>query len=333
MKKQILASVVSLLLTTMATAQNDVARIKYEEAEVAYAKEDYVEALSKVKEAEKILKVANPKTQYLKIVTQYKLTGTDFAVLRELRQNCDMYLKNFDGRKGIEDKYREVYSISESLKKYPANEEAFKIWADELQQQKHVAELAAKEKEADAALTNKMALWDPAIDGVRIGMKFSTIPASAGKEVDFSEGISMKKGKTENISRDCIMFIPKFKYGKMKSSTGLIGITVDAAEQQVVSVTKNHQVGGKADIERSRSVYNALVDKMKAQFGPENVIENEAEKEISKKSSYFTKTATLKNNKLYEYSLVHQVYKMGGLLGTECSVSESISVPGLWQAQ
>jgi TPR repeat protein len=110
-----------LLLSLFATTsfgQNTIAQLKYEDAEVAFTKEDYATTLTKLVEAEKILGSSNRKILYLKIMAQSKLIEhqpkTDLEQMVKAKQDIDFYLKNYD--KGeLDDKYRDVYRVSEKF--------------------------------------------------------------------------------------------------------------------------------------------------------------------------------------------------------------------------
>lgn len=98
MKKIILLTIfiVSNLLTN---AQNTIAKFKYEEAEQAFVNEDYRTALTKLDEAESLLKATNPKILYLKISAQSKLIEqdplTDYSLIENTKKLSTNYLKDY----------------------------------------------------------------------------------------------------------------------------------------------------------------------------------------------------------------------------------------------
>jgi len=69
----------------------------------------------------------NPPILYLRIITLDKIINQPsfpnaLELIEQLKNNCNQYLKNYNGIDNNEDKYREVYKISESIKKYKFNE-------------------------------------------------------------------------------------------------------------------------------------------------------------------------------------------------------------------
>lgn len=104
-------------------AQNGIAKLKFEEAEDSFAANNYFASLKKVREVEAILKSQNPKTIYLKILTLSKIgLKNPFAnpeLIIECNTLCNKYLVEFDNITDLEEKYKSVYKIYESVKKYP----------------------------------------------------------------------------------------------------------------------------------------------------------------------------------------------------------------------
>lgn len=130
MKKAILALFV-LLSIQITFAQNaTIAKFKFEEAEQAYVNEDYKTVLNKLEESEKLFGKVNPPILYLRIMAQNNLLGTnphdDPALLLALHKNCKFYLKEYANINEVEDKYREVYQVSDYIKIYSDNQEFFK---------------------------------------------------------------------------------------------------------------------------------------------------------------------------------------------------------------
>lgn len=128
MKKIILLTIfiVSNLLTN---AQNTIAKFKYEEAEQAFVNEDYRTALTKLDEAESLLKATNPKILYLKISAQSKLIEqdplTDYSLIENTKKLSTNYLKDYANLTDNDDRYREIYIISEKLKTGPSTIQEF----------------------------------------------------------------------------------------------------------------------------------------------------------------------------------------------------------------
>src|SRR5690606_11412896 len=114
-----------------AQAQETIARFKYEDAEKAFVAESYQECIANLDEAEKLLGKTAPNILHLKIVAQHKLFEKNpfesYEALETLKNNCDTYLASYDIA-GLEEKYRDVYNINNSLPKISSQEEM-----DELQ--------------------------------------------------------------------------------------------------------------------------------------------------------------------------------------------------------
>lgn len=103
-------------------AQSTIAKLKYEEAEEYYNKNEFQETLSKLEEVEKLLGAVNPKLLYLRIIAEQKLLDEDSSYLEPLKESCAYYLKAYDGNSNIEDKYKEVFKVSENLFQYERND-------------------------------------------------------------------------------------------------------------------------------------------------------------------------------------------------------------------
>lgn len=120
MKSFFLLLLAGVLLTFSATAQTAVAKIKYEEAEEAFTQGEYATTLTRLNEAEKILGATNPRILYLRIMATDKVVQAEpygkFAQLQALRKYCAFYLTKYENLDNNEDKYRDVYKVSESLK-------------------------------------------------------------------------------------------------------------------------------------------------------------------------------------------------------------------------
>ena len=110
-----------VLTCTVATAQSSIAKLKYEDAEEAFAKDDFATTISKLEEAEVLLGTSNSKILHLKIMAQCKLIQSsdkvDLETVITARKNIDYYLKQYENN-GPEEKYRDVYKASETLGNY-----------------------------------------------------------------------------------------------------------------------------------------------------------------------------------------------------------------------
>jgi TPR repeat protein len=128
MKKELVV-IFFLLTSIISRAQMGVAKIKYQEAEEAYTANKFLLCLEKLDGVVEILKETNPKVQYLRITCTSKLVEKDpignFGQLMQLREYCKGYLNEYDKIPDLEEKYKTVYEISESIKAYPQNEEEY----------------------------------------------------------------------------------------------------------------------------------------------------------------------------------------------------------------
>jgi len=110
-------------------AQMGVAKIKYDEAEEAYTAKNYKLCLEKLDGVVEILKETNPKVQYLRIICISKMIEKNplgnFKEFVQLSNYYNKYLIDYDNIPDLEEKYRAVYLISETYKKYPHNEEEY----------------------------------------------------------------------------------------------------------------------------------------------------------------------------------------------------------------
>jgi hypothetical protein len=104
-------------------SQSLIAKLKYEDAEAAYQKKDYPLAITKLNETEAILKATNPRTLYLRVMTQFKMIESglakDFAIIESARKLSSDYLAKYETVPNNEDKFRDIYKVSEALNSYP----------------------------------------------------------------------------------------------------------------------------------------------------------------------------------------------------------------------
>ncbi|MHA4894831.1 hypothetical protein ACXZ1K_08775 [Pedobacter sp. PWIIR3] len=166
-------------------AQNTMARLKYEDAEEAYSKSDYALALSKLNEAEGLLKATNPKILYLRIMAQYKIVEqdamNDYSLLENTRNLIARYLKNYETLPANEEKFRDVYRLSDKLTQYPATRDAFDKKKNE------AIKLAA---DADQEREQKQSDYDNEFDGFIYWPRFElglTAEQVAQKYPDFKK--------------------------------------------------------------------------------------------------------------------------------------------------
>lgn len=128
--KRGLAILLLLAVTHMTVfSQATVAKLKFEEAEEAYVANDFTTALEKLDETEKMLGATNPRILYLRIMTEYKLMKSqpriDLEAVSALKKNSSTYLVKYETVEGIEDKYKEIYKISEAVKSFNTEDQAF----------------------------------------------------------------------------------------------------------------------------------------------------------------------------------------------------------------
>jgi TPR repeat protein len=120
--KKVLLAIVLIATTSIVFAQNNIAKLKYEQAEEAFSKADYKTAVVNLDEAEKLLGSSNPKILYLKIISKYKALPEaaimDLKDMADLKNDISLYLSKFKNAKDIEEKYIEVYKIGEAIAYY-----------------------------------------------------------------------------------------------------------------------------------------------------------------------------------------------------------------------
>ena len=115
--KKILLTLFFIISSQLAIAQNSIAKLKFEEAEEAYSKQDYKTTILKLQDAEKLLKKTNPKILYLKIVARdNQIQAIDKINLDEvafIKTDINNYLKNYGSN---DDKFKEVFQIGDNYK-------------------------------------------------------------------------------------------------------------------------------------------------------------------------------------------------------------------------
>jgi hypothetical protein len=119
---------ISLFFIFSANSQNAIAKIKYEQAEEAFAKDDYTVTLVKLDEAQKLLGNTNPKILYLRLMATKGIIASgrfDWDFLTEARKKAAYYIKQYSEMQGIEEKFRQVYEFSETLETLPKTTEEF----------------------------------------------------------------------------------------------------------------------------------------------------------------------------------------------------------------
>jgi|GEM_PF-1406755 len=154
--KKILSLLTYLTFTfAYSFGQSNLAKLKYEEAEEAYAANNYELTITRLKEVEAELKATNPKTLYLKINAMAAIVNkdpyNDFNLLNSTRKLCDKYLTDYGKLANNEEKFRDIYKISSKLEGYPLTASEFDLKKTSMQQNaenQKTAELN-KQKAAD----------------------------------------------------------------------------------------------------------------------------------------------------------------------------------------
>lgn len=176
MKKLVALSCLILLHATT-HAQNTIAKIKYEQAEEAFAKDDYAVTLVKLEEAQKLLGSTNPKILYLRLMAAKGIVSSgkfDWNLLETARKDAAYYIKQYSEMQGIEGKFRQVYEFSETLDALPKTKELF------------------EQRQAEAAEEHKKSLaiamfMNYSIDGFNTGMSIDEVK---NKKPDYFAGAS-----------------------------------------------------------------------------------------------------------------------------------------------
>ena len=127
--------VLFVFFKTIVFAQSGaLADLKFEEAEIAFNNQDYETTIKKLDEFDKLLGSIKDKSLYLRIISQNKLfepsklyeNESNFNLLSSLRKNSSAYLKAMESS-SLDERYREVYGISEKIEKYPKDKTAFQL--------------------------------------------------------------------------------------------------------------------------------------------------------------------------------------------------------------
>ncbi|MBW7869236.1 MAG: hypothetical protein H3C31_13045 [Brumimicrobium sp.] len=156
-KKYIGLLILLLLSFSTVFSQDAITLLKFETAEKAFNSGDYEKVLHQLDEVEKTTGVMS-KTLYLRIVSENALfdNGTrlyestnQFEQLQRIRQHASSYLKALADQ-GLDDKYREINRISESLKSFPQDFDEWEV------KYKEVLLIVEKEREEEARITEEI---------------------------------------------------------------------------------------------------------------------------------------------------------------------------------
>lgn len=143
-----------LLFSTMHLHANSVAQFLYEDAEAAVARQDFSTALQKLAESEKALGKVNGSILYLRIVARNELLQRAgdryvFEDVESLRKDSALFTEKYFASSNPQ-QAREVYRISEDLKKYPSDKNAYLAKKNaELLRSKNYQQLFANLTEAE----------------------------------------------------------------------------------------------------------------------------------------------------------------------------------------
>lgn len=147
-----------LLFSNITLGQSAVADLKFEEAETAFNNGNYELTIQKIDEFEKIMGGMYTKSLYLRVISQNKLfipenfysDEKQFSKFVSLVTNSDKYIKATE-KDGLDDKFKEIYTISQNLKKLNLTKDKT-IWLKEkkrlekIELDKQKALLAKKEQ-------------------------------------------------------------------------------------------------------------------------------------------------------------------------------------------
>jgi hypothetical protein len=149
-----------LLATTEVIAQGGMARIQYEEAEVAFARGDFPAAVQGLIEAERLLGAPNASILRLRILARDQLIrqdrNYDFNTLQALRSDCREYTRSFGDANQWIDLTRELRPVCERLSALAATRQAREREIQEMreraQAEQRMAEAERREQQRLAAV-------------------------------------------------------------------------------------------------------------------------------------------------------------------------------------
>ena len=122
------------------SGQNTIAKFKFEDAEKAYYDNKFEDCIQLLTETETLLGQTAPNILHLRILAEHKLLEQNpmqsYALIENLRNHCNTYLQNYDIA-GLEEKFRDVYEISNTLNQYPDSKEAFDAKIAQVEQYKN----------------------------------------------------------------------------------------------------------------------------------------------------------------------------------------------------
>ncbi len=263
---RILYIILAVIFSVEVSGQAAIARLKFEDAEEAFNKGDYTTTLSKLEDAEKLFGKINVPILHLRIVSQDKLLQKklDFAMLANLRKNCEQFLIDYETMEGIEEKYRQVYKIQESYAKYPKTMEEYqKLITEKNAEEEAKRELARKSTPVKVYLFRSTGFAASAVgfqvflDGQVVGRisnkEYLTFDVLPGKHrFGAQDGRSTEiKRKTELTEIDVLPETPVFlevDYNKWNGDLDVAVITNEKAREYLTKLSPGSS---------SRSQYSA----------------------------------------------------------------------------
>lgn len=179
---RILLLYIFLLMNGFAAAQNAVAELKFEEAEIAFNNRDFEQTIEKVNEFEKVLGGMTDKSLYLRIVSQKNLFNPysfyadeeQYNLYVSLDNNIKKYLKATE-KNGLDDKFKEIYAEGESLKKMNLIKDK-KAWLKEKKRLEDEADARRRQQLAANELC-KNNFMEYTLDNLPIGLSLEEFQA------------------------------------------------------------------------------------------------------------------------------------------------------------
>lgn len=270
-------------------AQNAVAELHFENAEKAYNSGKYREVISKLDDTERLVG-PTAKTFYLRIITEEKLfnggknyASDDFVRLSNLRENVAIYLEVM-AEHGLDDRYREIYRISEDLKKYPKTAEEWKENRDrevrlkeereeQARAQSTLREKLAREKEREDFMDGKIT-----INRVRNNLVAKYAPSAA--VTDAAVVYIIRPGKLANFLVPFEHHLNDLEIVKLKNKQHAVRKFTPGLFQVVQRFADKESNRIILDLQPGKTYYIRSISKVSAVSELELLTEEEAQKDI-----------------------------------------------------
>ncbi len=285
--------IILMMVANIATGQAAIARLKYEEAEEAYTGNNFELTLSKLAEVEALLKQTNPKIMYLQILATSRIIEKDLenniALVDKARKLSARYLTDYENVPDNDEKFRDIYKISEKMKTLPANKEEL---------EKLLAEKAEKKHKEQADIDSRFMNYN----------YFKNVPGQSMEDTKAAYPDYFKKSRIDRtedgdflITEDYALLTPKRTFFgffiKNNKAYGYMGrIVMDAYGKESAS-----------DCEGTKEIQN-IVNNMSALF---NMSPTKTVKDISRKDwpGKTTSYTWEKNNKKIRIDYLDQYNK------------------------